>query len=172
MQRIAAWRIAALMAVLVIAHPSLPQQHAFQQVTSKDGLAQSQVRTIAQDGEGYLWFGTLGGASRFDGEYFSNLALQDGLPDAQVSAMLRAADGAFWMGAGNSLVRIIGRTLRTETLPAESKGARILGLARSGRTRIHRHGWRRALRARCRKAFTRWSATLPIRLRMFGPYCY
>ena len=130
------------MAVLVIAHPSLPQQHAFQQVTSKDGLAQSQVRTISQDGEGYLWFGTLGGASRFDGEYFSNLALQDGLPDAQVSAMLRAADGAFWMGAGNSLVRIIGRTLRTETLPAESKGARILGLAsdRDGRVYIGTDG--------------------------------
>ena len=142
MRRIVVGRIAALMAVLVVTHASFSQQHAFRQVTSKDGLAQSQVRAMAQDADGYLWFGTLGGASRFDGQYFTNLALQDGLPDAQVSAMLRAADGAFWMGAGNSLVQVVGRTLRTEVLPAESKGARILGLAgdRDGRVYIGTDG--------------------------------
>ena len=64
------------------------QQYAFTQVTPSDGLAQSQVRTIAQDGRGYLWFGTLGGASRFDGARFLNYALQDGLPDAQVLSLI------------------------------------------------------------------------------------
>ena len=42
------------------------QQFGFTQYTPKEGLAQSQVRCIAQDAEGYLWFGTLGGVSRFD----------------------------------------------------------------------------------------------------------
>lgn len=37
---------------------------------------------MAQDAQGYLWFGTLGGASRFDGLEFTNYALTDGLPDA------------------------------------------------------------------------------------------
>ncbi len=113
------------------------QQHAFRQFTSKDGLAQSQVRAMAQDADGYLWFGTLGGASRFDGQYFHNLALQDGLPDAQVSAMVRSSDGTFWMGAGNSLVRIMGRSLRTEALPATSNGARILGLATDSKGHLY-----------------------------------
>lgn len=119
-------------ATLLLAFAALmahAQQHAFRQFTSRDGLAQSQVRAMAQDAEGYLWFGTLGGASRFDGEFFHNLALQDGLPDAQVSAMVRATDGSFWMGSGNSLVRISGRTLQAEPLPEASHGARILGLA-------------------------------------------
>ena len=57
------------------------QQFGFTQYTPKEGLAQSQVRAIAQDAEGYLWFGTLGGASRFDGLRFTNYALQEGLPD-------------------------------------------------------------------------------------------
>ncbi|HRH38995.1 MAG TPA: two-component regulator propeller domain-containing protein, partial [Flavobacteriales bacterium] len=104
------------------------QQHAFKQYTSKDGLAQSQVRAMAQDAEGYLWFGTLGGASRFDGQYFTNIALQDGLPDAQVSAMARRSDGTFWMGSGNSLARIDGKRVSRIELPASSNGARILGL--------------------------------------------
>ncbi len=110
----------------VIAHA---QQHAFRQFTTKDGLAQSQLRAIAQDGDGYLWFGTLGGASRFDGTFFQNRALQEGLPDAQVSAMIRDTDGTLWMGAGNFLVRTIGSGLISERLPDDGRNARILGLA-------------------------------------------
>ena len=75
------------------------QQHAFKQFTPKDGLAQSQVRAIAQDAGGYLWFGTLGGASRFDGQQFQNYALQEGLPDAQVSAMAVGNSGDLGFGA-------------------------------------------------------------------------
>ncbi|MBL0129190.1 MAG: histidine kinase [Flavobacteriales bacterium] len=105
------------------------QQHAFRQFTTKDGLAQSQVRAMAQDGDGYLWFGTLGGASRFDGTFFQNLALQEGLPDAQVSAMIRDPNGTLWMGAGNFLVRTIGSRLISERLPDDGRNARIMGLA-------------------------------------------
>ncbi|MDO5611253.1 MAG: diguanylate cyclase [Pseudomonadota bacterium] len=37
---------------------------------SRDGLNQVTVQAIAQDGEGYLWLGTQGGLSRFDGIRF------------------------------------------------------------------------------------------------------
>lgn len=123
------WRGTTALLFLLAGGPTSGQQYAFRQFTSQNGLAQSQVRTMAQDANGYLWFGTLGGASRFDGQYFHNLTLQDGLPDAQVSAMLRTRDGRFWMGAGNSLVQVVGRELHNAPLPPESKGARILGLA-------------------------------------------
>lgn len=115
--------------MFLLAGGSFAQQHAFRQYTSKDGLAQSQVRCMAQDAQGLLWFGTLGGASRFDGQRFDNITVQDGLPDPQVSAMTRAADGSFWLGSGHTLVRIMGRQLSTEALPATNGGARILGLA-------------------------------------------
>lgn len=112
------------------------QQHAFRQYTTRDGLAQSQVRTIAQDGRGQLWIGTLGGASQFDGSTFRNRSLQDGLPDAQVSAMARATDGTLWLGAGNSLVSVKGTRLRTEAVPGVDRGSRILGLAADSAGRL------------------------------------
>ncbi len=113
--------------------PSAPaQQFGFLQWTPADGLAQSQVRCIAQDAKGFLWFGTLGGASRFDGLQFTNMALQEGLPDAQVSAMTTTADGALWMGAGSHLVHRSGAVLHVEPLPPEARGARIQGLAAIG----------------------------------------
>jgi len=126
-----AWRARA--ALLVLALPLLlplkAQQHAFTPYTTLDGLAQSQVRAIAQDSSGYLWFGTLGGASRFDGQAFANHALQEGLPDAQVNAVLGGADGSVWLGAGGSLVRYRGRRMEVVPLPAYARGGRITALA-------------------------------------------
>ena len=130
---VGAWR-KAVEQLLTAAVPLLlhAQQYGFQQWTPAQGLAQSQVRCIAQDNKGFLWFGTLGGASRFDGREFLNLALQEGLPDAQVSAMATTADGGLWMGAGSQLVRRYGQTMVTEALPIEARGARIQGLAAVG----------------------------------------
>ncbi|MBK6370681.1 MAG: histidine kinase [Flavobacteriales bacterium] len=105
------------------------QQHSFMQFSTKDGLAQSQVRAIAQDAHGYLWFGTLGGASRFDGSEYVNYALADGLPDPQVSTMTLDHRGALILASGNALAVWDGKALHTEELPATSTGTRILGLA-------------------------------------------
>lgn len=120
----------ALWTVLV-ALAARGQQHSFKQFSTKDGLAQSQVRAMAQDAQGYLWFGTLGGASRFDGLEFTNYALTDGLPDPQVSAIAHNGKGELFLAAGNGISRWDGRSFTMEPLPAESKGARILALAAS-----------------------------------------
>jgi ligand-binding sensor domain-containing protein/two-component sensor histidine kinase len=111
------------------------QQHVFTQFTPKDGLAQSQVRSMAQDEQGYLWFGTLGGASRFDGLHFTNHALQEGLPDAQISAMVQEPSGRLWLGSGSHLVWRHGRSWVREALPGTS--ARIMGLAAAPDGRIY-----------------------------------
>jgi ligand-binding sensor domain-containing protein/two-component sensor histidine kinase len=126
-----AWwrRMAVLLLPMPLLLPLHAQQHAFAQYTTQDGLAQSQVRCMAQDSAGYLWFGTLGGASRFDGREFSNYALQEGLPDAQVNALLCAADGTIWLGAGGSLVEHRGRRMRNVPLPEYARGGRVLALA-------------------------------------------
>jgi ligand-binding sensor domain-containing protein len=105
------------------------QQYAFTQFTPREGLAQSQVRCMAQDAQGYLWFGTLGGASRFDGHAFTNYALQEGLPEAQVNAMLAAHDGTFWLAAGSSLARFDGQHMRTVPMPKSASNSRVLALA-------------------------------------------
>ncbi len=105
------------------------QQFGFTQYTPKDGLAQSQARSIAQDADGYLWFGTLGGVSRFEGHTFRNFALQEGLPDAQVNAVLCAKDGTVWLGAGGSLMTFEGRRTTVVPLPGVARDARVLCLA-------------------------------------------
>jgi ligand-binding sensor domain-containing protein/two-component sensor histidine kinase len=120
--------LGAFMGALVWVHAQA-QQFGFTQYTPKEGLAQSQVRCIAQDIDGYLWFGTLGGVSRFDGHAFKNHALQEGLPDAQVNALLCAKDGTVWLGAGGSLMAFRGIRSSVVELPGEARDARILSLA-------------------------------------------
>ncbi|HQV39285.1 MAG: histidine kinase [Flavobacteriales bacterium] len=107
----------------------LAQQFGFTQFAPRNGLAQSQVRCMAQDRSGYLWFGTLGGASRFDGEDFINFGLRDGLPDPQVNALLGASDGTVWLGCGSFLVHFDGHAMHTVPLPKSASDARILALA-------------------------------------------
>ncbi len=122
-------RFLPITGLLLYSWSATAQQFGFTQYTPKEGLAQSQVRCITQDAEGYLWLGTLGGVSRFDGHAFTNYALQEGLPDAQVNALLCAKDGTVWLGAGGSLVSFRGKQTRIIALPGEARDARILSLA-------------------------------------------
>ena len=45
------------------------QRHTF---TVDEGLPNNGIEAIAQTGDGYMWFGTLKGLSRFDGVRFTN----------------------------------------------------------------------------------------------------
>ncbi|MFZ5553135.1 MAG: two-component regulator propeller domain-containing protein [Bacteroidota bacterium] len=60
------------------------QQYTFINYSTENGLAQSQVSAMCQDKDGYIWFATFGGLSRFDGKIFVNFTKTDGLPDNQL----------------------------------------------------------------------------------------
>lgn len=49
---------------------SFAQQYSYRQYTIFDGLPQNQVVSICFDNYGFLWVGTKGGISRFDGKRF------------------------------------------------------------------------------------------------------
>ena len=74
------------------------QQLSMRHVSVKEGLAQSQVRAVTQDELGYLWVGTSGGVSRYDGRRFLTITKEDGLTDDFVWSLAPTADGGVWVG--------------------------------------------------------------------------
>lgn len=84
----------------------------------EDGLAHPQVLSIGEDREGFLWFGTLDGASRFDGLELVSFREEDGLPGNEVHAIFQAPGGPLFFGtSGGAAIYENGRFTR---LPAES----------------------------------------------------
>ena len=55
--------------ILILAGQVLPGQEsvAFRHINQRDGLSQNSVFAIAQDGSGFMWFGTRDGLNRYDG---------------------------------------------------------------------------------------------------------
>jgi len=69
------------------AAPYLTRSNAYRYFSTRDGLAQMQVLCAFQDRDGYMWFGTKGGVSRFDGVTFKSYLPEDGFPSGQVNSI-------------------------------------------------------------------------------------
>ena len=82
-----------------------------------DGLPDEEIQFIYQARDGALWFGTLGGASRFDGEKFTNYTVADGLASDNVRSIYEDTDGALWFGTyGGGLSRLKNGRIKTITM--------------------------------------------------------
>ena len=79
----------------------LPVRH----YTTADGLARNSVHGIIRDRDGFLWFATGEGISRFDGYSFTNYRRTDGLPDRDIWSIVQTADGSFLVATGGGAVR-------------------------------------------------------------------
>ncbi|MGC4101338.1 sensor histidine kinase [Ferruginibacter sp.] len=66
---------------------------------TKEGLAGSTVYSLCQDRDGFMWFATDNGLSRFDGTHFKNFTVKDGLPDNEVLIVNADSKGRVWIGA-------------------------------------------------------------------------
>jgi len=60
-----------------------------------EGLVDSCVTCMIQDRKGNMWFGTLGGISRFDGKRFSNFTIKDGLPAVSIYCLYEDSKGIY-----------------------------------------------------------------------------
>jgi len=63
----------------------------------EDGLPGNLVYCAMEDQQGYLWFGTDKGLSRFDGQSFFNYGTKEGLPDPEVINLYQDAAGRLWI---------------------------------------------------------------------------
>jgi len=72
------------------------QQLEFKHYTTDNGLASSEVYCQLQDNDGYMWFGTSRGLSRYDGYQFVNYTASDGLPSNSIIKMFNGRFGKIW----------------------------------------------------------------------------
>lgn len=85
-------------ATTALAQPYLTRGYAIE-----DGLIQSQAAALYQDKDGYLWIGTHGGISRFDGLNFDSYTVDDGLVSNRTQALQEDALGRLWAGSTNGI---------------------------------------------------------------------
>ena len=85
------------------------QRYPFHNLSVDDGLMQSQATCLAQDKVGYLWIGTFGGLSRYDGRNFTNYSIRNGLLNNTVWSVAVDTQGYIWIGVQNGISRFDGK---------------------------------------------------------------
>lgn len=90
--------LTSLLIVFLSRTPLLAQHYNFINYSTESGLAQSQIRSIAQDRNGYLWLGTLAGLTKYDGKKFINYSIQNGLIDNQIFSLTEDRTMGLWVG--------------------------------------------------------------------------
>jgi ligand-binding sensor domain-containing protein/serine phosphatase RsbU (regulator of sigma subunit) len=90
--------------------PVNSQTYYFDNYGVAEGLYQSKVYDILQDKEHYIWMGTLGGVSRFNGKEFTNYTSQNDLAQNGVKVLFKDSRGIIWLGhLGGGISRIIDK---------------------------------------------------------------
>ena len=95
------------------------QQYSFIQYSRPEGLPQTQISSITQDARGYLWIGTVGGVSCFNGIEFKNYSKANGLLDNQVNCLLVDDANRILLGNNGGISIIDGKSIYQCHFPKE-----------------------------------------------------
>ena len=75
----------------------------FTHVSAEQGLSQSRIGEITQDGQGFLWFGTQDGLKRYDGYQFREFrhdpANPESLSGSSIRALYKDRSGKLWVAS-------------------------------------------------------------------------
>ncbi|MFA6483417.1 MAG: two-component regulator propeller domain-containing protein [Bacteroidales bacterium] len=74
------------------------QTPSYYHYTSSDGLASSTVFSILQDRNGFIWYATLNGLSKFDGKHFTTFRTADGLNSNSITSLAEGNNGELFIG--------------------------------------------------------------------------
>jgi len=97
------------------------QTPSYYHYTSSDGLASSTVYKIIQDRNGFVWFATINGISRFDGKNFTTYRTNDGLNSNSIISLAEGKNGELYIGNYEKGINVI-RNGRIENYCSEIKG--------------------------------------------------
>jgi signal transduction histidine kinase/ligand-binding sensor domain-containing protein len=107
--------------------------HRWGAVTLFHGLPSEQVRAVAQDAEGLMWFGTDAGLARYDGRRIQTVG-GEGLTSRRVRALRLDAAGALWAGTDNgAFVRAAGEEVFRPVNETKGKAVTALLTPAAGR---------------------------------------
>lgn len=107
--------------------------HQWGALTLFHGLPSDQVRAVAQDAEGQMWFGTDSGLARYDGRRIQTVT-DEGLRGPRTRALRVDAGGALWVGAdGGAYVRAAGASNFVRIEEAREKSVRAILTPEAGR---------------------------------------
>jgi ligand-binding sensor domain-containing protein/serine phosphatase RsbU (regulator of sigma subunit) len=96
--------ILVLLFLFLIRICCIAQTYNFKNYNTKQGLSQSQVLSIYQDHNGFMWFGTNGGgASKFDGNKFIAITDNDGLINNAVYSIIENNKNELVFGTSKGL---------------------------------------------------------------------
>jgi len=108
------------------ASPSDPAPYEFEHLTYRDGLANSSVSAILQDGDGFLWFASQAGLHRYDGytmDLFGAVPFEENSLSNQLVQTIHhdrdAGDHTLWVGTYSGLNRLDLITEEITRYPAD-----------------------------------------------------
>ncbi|NWF90700.1 MAG: SMP-30/gluconolactonase/LRE family protein [Ignavibacteriaceae bacterium] len=74
----------------------------FEHYTIANGLSNNLINTILQTRDGFIWFATMDGLNRFDGQRFvvykHDPLVNNSLPENYIRSLFESSDGTFWVG--------------------------------------------------------------------------
>lgn len=138
------WAVLGIGIFFMEPEQTMAQMFSLRNYTVDDGLAQSVIYDVQQDPNGFVWFSTQDGISRFNGVKFENFSSEKGLITNLARVIAFDSEGALWVGTdlglsimrGNhfeSLSEINGREInKIRTILKDRDGSMWIGTVGNG----------------------------------------
>ena len=95
-------------------HSQTPPFHHY---TTENGLPSDNVFSIIQDIDGFVWFATANGISKFDGKKFKNYGIKDGLNSCTITSLAEGDNGKIYIGNYENGINVY-KNGKIESLPS------------------------------------------------------
>jgi len=102
------------------------QTPSYYHYTSNEGLASSMVYNIMQSKDGFMWFATANGISRFDGHRFKNYGIKEGLNSDDITSMAEGREGEIYISNYEKGINVLKDGIITNYTKQGDKLMRIM----------------------------------------------
>ncbi len=88
--------------IVVLSRIAYAERLSIKIYTSSEGLSHTSLARIFRDPQGFLWFCSTDGLSRFDGQNFTTYGLDQGIAFPEYNYFLATRDGLYWVATNGS----------------------------------------------------------------------